>query len=285
MTRVIYIFGLVGMMAYHSCDLTVKRPDDSALARVNQSYLNSQDISASLFEGLSKDDSIIQMRRIINDWASKQLLIERAKVNLDDSQQSNFDALVQEYETDLYTSAYLEALVKQNLDTTITTQELSSVYEQNKELFILNEELIKLRYVNYDINLPNADEIKRRFRRYNAEDQAILDTISIQFNSYFLNDSVWIKSDQVLDKVKPLQTGLNNMLLKKPNFIQLKDSLGLYLMQINDVLTSGEQAPINYVLPTLKQIIINKRKLTLVNQLKKEIVNDAIKNEKFEIYD
>jgi hypothetical protein len=40
-----------------------------------------------------------------------------------------------------------------------------------------------------------------------------------------------------------------------------------------------------YALPTLKQIIINKRKLKLVNQLKSEIVDDAIKNKKFEIYE
>jgi hypothetical protein len=74
-------------------------------------------------------------------------------------------------------------------------------------------------------------------------------------------------------------------LLKKPNFIQLNDSLELYLIKINEVLSPGMQAPMEYVLPTLRQIIINKRKLILINQLKKEIVNDAINNKKFEIYD
>ena len=49
--------------------------------------------------------------------------------------------------------------------------------------------------------MPNASDIKRRFKRYNFEDQAILDTISIQFNSFFLNDSVWIKSEDVLKKI------------------------------------------------------------------------------------
>jgi hypothetical protein len=285
MIRIYSVFCCVGWVLFGSCNLSVKKSDGSALARVNQSFMTTQDISPTMFEGLSEADSTIQMQRLINDWAMQQLLIEGAQVNLDDAQQSNFEALVEEYKTDLYTSAYLEALVKQNLDTSITTQELSATYEQNKELFVLKEDLLKLRYINHDLKLTNADEIKRRFKRYNSEDQSILDTISIQFNSYFLNDSVWIKSDQVLAKIKPLQKGFNNLLLKKPNFIQLKDSLGLYLMQINDVLASGNQAPMNYVLPTLKQIIINKRKLKLVNQLKNEIVNDAIKNETFEIYD
>ena len=74
-------------------------------------------------------------------------------------------------------------------------------------------------------------------------------------------------------------------MLKKPNFIQLNDSLEVYLGKINEVLAPGMQAPIEYVLPTLRRIIINKRKLKLINQLKKEIGNDAINNKKFEIYD
>ena len=78
--------------------------------------------------------------------------------------------------------------------------------------------------------------------------------------------------------------GFNKVLLKKLNFIQLKDSLGLYLIQVNDIIEAGDQAPISYALPTIKQIILNRRKLKLVNQLKSEIVNDAIKNKKFEIY-
>jgi hypothetical protein len=56
-------------------------------------------------------------------------------------------------------------------------------------------------------------------------------------------------------------------------------------MEVKDLLEIGSQAPMAYALPTLKQIILNKRKLKLVNQLKSEIVDDAIKNKKFEIYE
>ena len=268
-----------------SCDLALKPNSQDSIARVNSSFLTLDDIDTALFEGLSQQDSLIQIQNVINNWATEQLLQDGARINLEAEQQSEFEILVQQYKSDLYTSAYLEALVKQNLDTTITNQELEEVYNQNKELFVLKEDLIKLRYINHDKNLPNSNEIKRRFRRYNAEDRTVLDTISLQFNSFFLNDSVWIKSSQVISKIKPLKKGFNKVLLKKINFIQLKDSLGLYLMEVKDLLEIGSQAPMSYALPTLKQIIINKRKLKLVNQLKSEIVDDAIKNKKFEIYE
>lgn len=278
-TVYILIFFLFG-----SCDLSVRKSDIDAIARVNNIYLKIDDIDQSLFNGLDKKDSLFQIQNVINDWATKALLEDGALVNINIKKQEEFERLIQQYRSDLYTSAYLEALVKNNLDTLILDYQFEEIYEQNKELFVLKEDLIKLRYVNHDKSMPNASDIKSRFKRYNFEDQAILETISIQFNSFFLNDSVWIKSEDVLKKINPLTKGFNKVLLKKSNFIQFKDSLGLYLIQVNDIIKAGDQAPISYVLPTIKQIILNRRKLKLVNQLKIEIVNDAIKNKKFEIY-
>ena len=272
-------------LVFTACDFSKSSDEGTPLARVNDTFLMAEDIDFSEFEALNSDDSLVQIRTMVRNWATQQLLIDGATLNIEEQQQADFEALVQQYKTDLYTSAYLEALVKRNLDTTITQEELTATYNQNKELFVLKEDLLKFRYINIESNISNVKDIKRRFKRYNLEDQTILDTISIQFNSFFLNDSIWIKSDQVISKIKPLQKGFNELLLKKPNFIQLNDSLELYLIQIKEVLAPGMQAPLAYVLPTLRQIIINKRKLKLVGQLKNEIVNDAIKNKKFEIYE
>ena len=278
-------FLIILILTVFSCDWTIKSTHQDAIARVNSTFLTKDKIDVSLFDGLSVQDSLIQIQDIINDWATQQLLQDGALLNLEEQKQKEFETLVKDYKRDLLTSAYLEAMTKQNLDTIISNHDLELAYEQNKELFYLKEDLIKLRYINHNLSMSNSNEIKRRFKRYNAEDRAILDTISLQFNSFFLNDSVWINSNQVISKIGPLQKGFNKVLLKKQNFIQLKDSLGLYLMQVKDVLEIGQQAPLAYVTPTLKQIIINKRKLKLVNQLKSEIVNDALRNKKFEIYE
>jgi len=268
-----------------SCELSTSAKNGFPLARVNDEYLMLDDVDFSAMQGIRTEDSLLHVQTVIRNWATQQLLIDGARINLGEEQQTHFRELVKQYETDLYTSAYVEALVKRNLDTTLTQEELTATYNQNKELFVLKEDLIKLRYINIESNMSNSQEIKRRFKRYSSEDKTHLDTISIQFNSFFLNDSIWIKADQVISKIKPLQKGFNKLLLKKSNFIQLNDSLELYLIKINEVLAPGMQAPMEYVLPTLRQIIINKRKLILINQLKKEIVNDAINNKKFEIYD
>ena len=277
----IFILSFFGLVA---CDFPAVKTQIKPLARVNDALLYKEAIDFSFIEGRTEADSILFVQNIINDWATTQLLIDGAILNLSESTQVDFEELVQQYKSDLYTSAYVEALVSQNIDTLVSDSELQKVYVANKQLFVLKEDLLKLRYININASISNLKEIKKRFKRFNSEDEIRLDSISIQFNSFYLKDSIWIKSEQVVSKIKPLQLGFNKVLLKKPNFIQLKDSLGLYLIQINEFLEQGNPAPIEYVSPTLKQIVINNRKLKLIKKLKSDIVDDAIKNKKFEIY-
>lgn len=269
---------------FSACDLPVVKTQKEPLARVNDALLFKDTIDFSFINGSTESDSILFVQNIINDWATTQLLIDGAILNLNEQTQVDFEQLVQQYKSDLYTSSYVEALVSQNLDTLVSIQQLQEVYIANKQLFVLKDDLLKLRYININASISNLKEIKKRFKRFNSDDKIRLDSISIQFNSFYLKDSIWIKSEQVISKIKPLELGFNKVLLKKPNFIQLKDSLGLYLMQISEVLERGKPAPIEYVSPTLKQIVINNRKLKLIKKLKSDIVNDAIKNKNFEIY-
>ncbi|WP_452224318.1 peptidyl-prolyl cis-trans isomerase [Lacinutrix chionoecetis] len=283
MLKRIAIYTVIGFMLT-SCDYFKKTETQDAIARVNEVYLYKDDLKTILPENYTQEDSTVITNNFINQWATEQLLVQGATVNLDENTQKEFDALVNEYKNDLYSKAYLEALVYKNLDTVVSANEASKYYEDNKQVFKLNEDLVKLRYINIDENRLDFNEIKEKFKRFNAKDKRELDSVAIQFKSYSLNDSVWIRLDQVITKIPTVTTENKNELLKKSNFIQRKDSLGLYLMQITDVLLRNDEAPLEYVRPTIKQIVINKRKLELISKLEKDITKDAIKNKQFEIY-
>ena len=279
------ILCLLGLTVFMSCEYFSKKKNGIPVARVNEAYLYEGDIADIIPENTSKEDSLLRINNFIDQWATQQLLIGRAKINLSEQKQLEFQQLVQQYEVDLITKAYMEALVKQNIDTTVTREEAQAVYESNLEAFKLNEDLIQFRYINVDENNLDLDEIEERLKRFDKDDKRILDSISIQFRSYSLNDSIWIKVNQAVEKIQVINPENRKELLKKSNFIQLKDSLGLYLMQINDVKERNETAPLEYVMPTIKQIVINKRKIDFIKQLEKDITKDAIKNGQFELYD
>lgn len=263
----------------------MKEQNGTPVARVGEQFLYEEDLKEIITEGLSKEDSTIRVNNFINQWATKQLLLSGAELNLNEDKLIEFEKLVEQYKTDLYTNTYLEALVKQNIDTVVSLSEATEVYERNKETFKLNEELIKFRYINLPENYDGLSTVEEQFKRFNAEDKYILDSTSVHFKTFSLNDSIWIRADQVISNISVLTPENKDQLLKKSNFVQLKDSLGLYLMQINDVLHRNDNAPMEYVMPTIKQIVLNKRKLEFIKQLEKDITKDAIKNKQFEIYD
>ncbi|MGF1557402.1 peptidyl-prolyl cis-trans isomerase [Paucihalobacter sp.] len=274
----------VFLAVFTSCQFFKPASPGEAIARVNESYLYQKDLQGVIPEGISQDDSLVMVSNYINKWALQILLQTGAERNLPDKKQEEFNKLVAQYKNDLYTKAYIEALVRQNIDETVSESESQEVYEQNKESFKLNEDLLKFRYIKIPKNALNLNEVTKRFKTFNLEDRRYLDSVAVQFNAYSLNDSVWIRFSQAIEKIPVVNINNKNELLKKSNFVQLKDSLNLYLMQINDVLAPNDYAPLEYVQPTVNQIVINKRKLELIKQLENDIIKDANRNKQFEVF-
>ncbi|WP_391593292.1 peptidyl-prolyl cis-trans isomerase [Winogradskyella sp.] len=267
-----------------SCEFFTTTDTRTPIARVNSTYLYEEDLKDVLPEGASKQDSTLIVNAFINRWAQQLLLMEGANINLSESKQNEFSKLVEQYKIDLYTNAYLEGLVKKNIDTTVSANVAQEFYEANKESFKLNDDLLQLRYISLPLNPIGLDTIRNRFKRFNEKDRAYLDSISVQFKSYSLNDSLWVKYSLAAEKIPVVNSENKYQLLKKSNYLQLKDSLNLYLMHVNDIRSSNDYAPLDYVKNSIKQIVVNKRKLELIKQLENDITKDAIKNNQFEIY-
>ncbi|WP_010228705.1 hypothetical protein [Gillisia marina] len=278
-----FILLLGCLIVLQSCNYFQKAEEREVVARVNENYLYLEDIQALVGEGVSEEDSTLMVNNFINRWATQQLLIDKAKFNLSSEQQKEFDELVSNYKNELYSKAYADAMVAKRLDTALNENEIEGYYKEHLENFRLNEDLVKLRFINLSNNM-DFEDIKRKFIRFNEEDKSDLDKISLQFKSYSFNDSVWVGTKSVYNRIVPLNDGNKSQLLKKSNFLQLEDSLEVYLVYVNDVLLRNDQAPLEYATSTIKQILLNKRKANLVKELEKDITRDAIENKQFEIY-
>ena len=74
--------------------------DKNPVAKVYNNVLFEEDITAVLPEQLTKEDSILFVNSFINKWAREQLLLQKAKINLNKEEES-IDKLVQQYKHDL----------------------------------------------------------------------------------------------------------------------------------------------------------------------------------------
>jgi hypothetical protein len=277
------VFPLILLVCLTSCDYFQKGQTEGAVARVNANYLFESDLAGLVSEGTPKEDSILIVYNYINRWATQQLLINQANKNLSQEKLNDFENLVNQYKDDLYTEAYKSVIVSGQLDSIISEKEYEEFYELNKENFKLNDVLVKVRFIHVDEDYTNLRLIKEKFRRFNNKDKQELTELSIQFKAKNFNDSIWIEKD-ALFKVMPVLQTKDAQVLKKSNYTQLQDSLGVYLVKIEDALNLRDIAPISYIKPSLEQIILNKRKLELIKKLEKDITKDAIKNNDFEIF-
>ncbi|MBP2832302.1 peptidyl-prolyl cis-trans isomerase [Aquimarina sp. U1-2] len=255
------------------------------IARVNQSYLYKEDIQDLVPDAMSAEDSITIVQNYINTWATRQLFIDQAKRNLSEEELREFDELVEKYQSTLYINAYQNAVINKSIDMEITQEDLESYYTQNIENFNLNEELVQLRYLHLPPNYSNIVATQRRLNRFNEEDIDELTLKQEAYRAYSFNDSTWVKLDQVLRKIPILRKQDRSKLLKSGKYMQLRDSTGVFMVKIKDVLKRKEQAPLAYIKPTIRQIILNKRKLELIKKIEKDITKDAVENKQFEVYD
>ena len=268
---------------FFSCDNYFKNQSNIDIARVDDEYLTQFEIESIFENSTNSADSTMVLNNYINNWAANKLLIQRALLNLTEKNQNRIQDLVDDYKSDILINSYIDAMVNENMNLEVSSYELDSLYDNYKETFKLTEELFKIRFI-YISNLnPDIRLFKKKLRRFNIDDIKYLDSLSFQFNRFSLNDSVWKNKNEVFYQLPNLKK-VNKYMLKKSNFIEIKDSLGLYLININDMLKINQYAPLEYVSETLKRMVINKRKLVFIDQLRKDITKDAIKNKNFEIY-
>ena len=253
---------------------------ENAVARVGDKYLLEEDIEDRIPEGLSSIDSILFRSNLIKKWAIKELLLKKAKINIDDKNQE-IKHLIETYEKELYIDRYKQAVLQQELDTVIEERDIESYYEQNKDIYKLNEKLIQLKYIHFNENLNDKEEIIKLFKSNTKKDIDSLINKELEFNSCNFNDSIWVNFKQVKHKL-PILNEVDK--LKKDQFIQKEDSLGVYLLAVKNILYRNDIAPKSYVVPTIKQMILHKRKLELIKKIEQTLVNDAIGKKQFEQY-
>lgn len=284
------IFSLGGtlslLMGVISCNSFVSKKESAEnVARLDQVHLSRKELSENLPKSLSPEDSAAFSHNYINRWATKQLLLKKAKQNLPTEEQQKFEVMVNNYRQELYTEAYKDRLVQHELDTAVSKAEIDRYFAQNEQKYKLDRDIVKLRYLTLPKDFKGRDEIKKRLKRFDKEDREVLEDQASLSDSYNLNDSLWLTAKSVTTILKDRDLVPDNKkYLKKGNFIEVNDSISLYLIYIKDVRLRDEDAPQSFLKPRIKRIILNKRKLEFEKELEKRILDDALEHNRFETY-
>lgn len=275
-------FCLIAIIIF-GCTRTSQNIDSDVIARVNKVFLYRSDIENLVPHGVSKKDSIEIVTDFIKRWATQQLLMDKAEKNISKSKQQELDDLINQYKIDLYTKSYLEDLVMTKIDTIISKEEINEYYEKYKNNFKVTEPLVKLRYINLVKGNTKFGSINAKFLNFSKKDKNDLQKMAIHFKNYAFNDSIWVDVNQVYEKLPFINQENKGKYISAGMAYQYTDSNLVWIVKIKDVVEKNNISPLQYISPTIKQIILNNRKKDLINKIQTEITNDAIKDNDFEI--
>ena len=273
---------LIILLLICSCDLPTNE-ESNAVARVGEDFLFISDLENQI--GPNGSDSIQITSKTINEWAEELLYLKKAEINLSFSEKKGLEELVSTYRNDLYVKTYKDKAIQSQLDSIVEKEEIEYYFDQNKFNFKTNKDLMRGRYVRVRNENYNLRSIRKSIRRYNEDDKVFLDSIALQFTTYSLNDSIWVQASQFFNRLPSIPERRYKNFLKNDTFFELQDSLEVYLVVIEEVVLRNDLAPLDYVAPTLKQILINKRKLELMRQLDREIIEEGLRQNIYEVYE
>lgn len=259
--------------------------EDVILATAFDYTLYQSDIKGIVPAGTSKTDSISIIKNYIDNWIKQKIILQKADKNLN-SDQKNFDQQLEDYKNSLIIYSYETKLINQLLDTNISNDEIEKYYNNNADNFQLKDNIIKVNYVKLDINSPLKAKFKNMVfskKDNNDEKSQLIDLATKHAVNFFLDDDSWLLFDDLLKEI-PIETYDQEAYLKSNRTIESKDENFYYLIHIKDFKIRETTSPISFEKDNIRNIIINKRKLELIEKMQKEAYDQAVKNNDFKIY-
>jgi len=268
---IVIVFFLLTVVA---CKKGFNVKSSDAVVKVGNKVLYKSDLEENIPDGLSKEDSIIAAEHFIHSWINDILLYNLATKNLNDKE--NIDRLVEDYRKSLLIYQYEEQLVNEKLSNEIDEQTLFDYYNKNKDKLLLERPLVKGLFLKVPVTAPQLDEIRTWYKsatstsRENLEKYCLNNTAT--FN-YFVDK--WMDFSDVINNFpKSMVDSIDFKIQKKT--IEKQDDNFYYFLNITDFLLAGDNTPYEFAKPTIREILVNQRKIEFLRKTEDNLYQRAI---------
>jgi hypothetical protein len=270
---------------FFSCGLFKKEDDKAkdAVAKAFDYYLYPSDLTGLIPAGTGRIDSIHIVKNYIDNWIRQKAVLRKAERNLDDEKKEVAQQL-EEYRNSLVTYAYERELISQKLDTNVTETEIAAFYKNNQNNFELKDNIIRVIYLKLNKNSPKLAKVREWYKSSAAKDRNLLEEYCRQYAiNYFLDDQTWLLFDDLLKEI-PLKTYDKEQFLQNNRVIEIEDSSQIYLVNIKGFMIKNSISPLSFERVNIRTMIINQRKLKLIEQMEHQAYEDALKSGDVEVF-
>lgn len=248
-------------------------PNDPVVARAFDQYLRWSDIRQVVPVETSLEDSTAMADAYIKNWLSQQVELHHAELNLAASQKE-FETELKDYRNSLLLFAYEEALVRQKLDTVITAQQVQDYYDQHHSDFELKDNIVRVRW--FKVSEPDRRARKRLVDRFLSGDSEKMHEIELWLAQQGIGiidrSDTWtswtdLRNEVPVDEEPPAQ-GQRFVVGEEPT---------IWFLDILEHRAKGSGSPQDIVRQDIRSILINKRKLDLIERMREDLYREAQK--------
>ena len=257
---------------------------ENPVARVNEAYLYESDLEGMVAQGTSENDSVARIDRYIKNWIRQQLLIDEAKSKID-FDEAGLERKILNYRYSLIVYQYQAYYINQHIDKEVSDEEILEYYETHQDNFPLKQNIIRGKFVKVPDSAPKMNQVKRLIQSKKGKDIIALEEYCFGYAVNFtLVDSVWINYDDLVRGSPFAETPNTVQFLRNRRYAEASDDGFKYYLRISEYKKTDDIAPLDVVKDQIVDIIINRRKIALAENLEKEVYNEAQKQNSFEIY-
>lgn len=273
-------FSLVTILLI-SCKEEV-RQDDPVVAEVNDTRLYASDLEGLVNRGTSPTDSLRVVKDFAENWVRQQLLLALAEKQLT-PQQKDVEKQLREYRSSLLIYELESSMLREKLDTVVTPEEIDSYYQENQGNFELKENIVKVLYVKLAPETPQINRLRQLIR---SDDDGVLEELeeycAAYAVNYYLDRESWLYFNDLLKEI-PIETYNQESYLRNNRYIELKTGDYMYFVRFIDFLVKESLSPLSLETERIRNIILNRRKLALVNEFQQEVFRKASEDGAFRI--
>ena len=255
---------------------------DHALARVFDKYLYEDDIQDIVPAGTAPDDSAAIVANYIQQWIQEMVVLEKAENNISD----DFEKELQNYKNSLITYNYERLIVEQQLDTNVADTAIQNYYNKHRETFTLKNNILRTVYVKMPAKSKNVQKIRTILSGNDLSDKKIVELERLAANeatAYNFDQSAWITFFD-FQHIIPVKTYNEEFYLKNIKNIYFTDNENAYIAKILDSKVADELSPIDFEYQNIKNIILNQRKVEIVDKMRSNLREKAEADKEIEIF-
>ena len=260
--------------------------DKNALvAKVGEKTLTWEDVREVIPDNSSPEDSVLLAERFIQSWIREQVILTEAELTLAE-EKKNFEMQIENYRKSLLTYTYEQEWVRQKLDTAVAMEEIEQYYNDNIQNFQLKDYIIKVKFcaASIDLDTRKLKLLRKLFFSNKPDDITEWISFCVDNNaSYFFDEERWMLWDDFVKQV-PLKVFDREAFLKSNRDVDFEKDNNVYLIRITDYQLSGSQSPLSFERDNIRNMILNRRKLELLNRMREDLYSKAIAQKRIETY-